>query len=252
MVKRYNMYSSAAITGNPAPGTSSGKAIALMQAIAQQELPRSMAFDWTELAYMQREAGSTATGVFALSVVFVFLVLAAQYESWKLPLAVILVVPLCLLCSIVAIERAGMDVTLFTQIGFVVLVGLASKNAILVVEFAKQREDDGVSRREAVLEACRLRLRPILMTSFAFIFGVIPLVIAEGAGAEMRRSLGTAVFSGMLGVTLFGIFLTPVFYYVIQWFGDKRPQQPHRASEEGHDAKQVSAMLEHAAPGFDE
>ena len=215
MVKRYNMYSSAAITGNPAPGTSSGQAIALMQEIARQELPRSMASDWTELAFMQLEAGGTAIRVFGLAVVFVFLVLAAQYESWKLPLAVILVVPMCLLCSVLAIELAGLDVSLFTQIGFVVLVGLASKNAILIVEFAKQRQEDGVSRREATLEACQLRLRPILMTSFAFIFGVVPLVVAEGAGAEMRRSLGTAVFSGMLGVTVFGIFLTPVFYYMV-------------------------------------
>ena len=184
-----------------------------------------MASDWTELAYMQLQAGNTATGVFVLAVVFVFLVLAAQYESWKLPLAVILVVPMCLLCSLVGVHLAGMDVSLFTQIGFVVLVGLASKNAILIVEFAKQSQEAGVSRREATLEACRLRLRPILMTSFAFIFGVVPLVIAEGAGAEMRRSLGTAVFSGMLGVTLFGIFLTPVFYYVIQWFGARKRER---------------------------
>ncbi len=221
-VMRYNMYSSTAITGNPAPGTSSGQAIAMMQEIADEELKltRSMATDWTELAYMQLQAGNTATGVFALAVVFVFLVLAAQYESWKLPLAVILVVPMCLLCSLVGVNLVGMDVSLFTQIGFVVLVGLASKNAILIVEFAKQSQEAGVPRREATIEACRLRLRPILMTSFAFIFGVLPLVIAEGAGAEMRRSLGTAVFSGMLGVTAFGIFLTPVFYYVIQWFGD--------------------------------
>ena len=224
---RYNMYSATAITGNPAPGTSSGQAIALMQEIADQELPRSMASDWTELAYMQLQAGNTATGVFGLAVVFVFLVLAAQYESWKLPLAVILVVPMCLLCSLVGVNLAGMDVSLFTQIGFVVLVGLASKNAILIVEFAKQSQEAGVSRREATLEACRLRLRPILMTSFAFIFGVVPLVIAEGAGAEMRRSLGTAVFSGMLGVTLFGIFLTPVFYYVIQWFGARKRERAH-------------------------
>ncbi len=248
MVKRYNMYSAAAITGNPAPGTSSGRAMALMQEIARQELPRSMAFDWTELAYMQREAGNTATSVFGLSVVFVFLVLAAQYESWKLPLAVILVVPMCLLCSILAIEAAGMDVTLFTQIGFVVLVGLASKNAILIVEFAKQREEDGVPRREATLEACRLRLRPILMTSFAFIFGVVPLALAEGAGAEMRRSLGTAVFSGMLGVTVFGVFLTPVFYYVIQWFGSEKrehlpdPGQPTPANNDVA-ARDVSTSL---------
>jgi multidrug efflux pump len=227
MIMRYNMYSATAITGNPAPGTSSGTAIALLQEIADEELPRSMASDWTELAYMQLQAGNTATGVFALAVVFVFLVLAAQYESWKLPLAVILVVPLCLLCSLVGVNLAGMDVSLFTQIGFVVLVGLASKNAILIVEFAKQAQESGAPRRRATLEACRLRLRPILMTSFAFILGVVPLVVAEGAGAEMRRSLGTAVFGGMLGVTLFGIFLTPVFYYVIQRFGEEKAVKTH-------------------------
>jgi multidrug efflux pump len=244
---RYNMYASTAITGNPAPGTSSGQAIAMMQEIADQELKltRSMATDWTELAYMQLQAGNTATGVFALAVVFVFLVLAAQYESWKLPLAVILVVPMCLLCSLIGVNLVGMDVSLFTQIGFVVLVGLASKNAILIVEFAKQSQDAGVPRREATIEACRLRLRPILMTSFAFIFGVLPLVIAEGAGAEMRRSLGTAVFSGMLGVTAFGIFLTPVFYYVIQWFGDgKKPVDlPHGPNENGVPANGTIAQL---------
>src|SRR5205807_10271842 len=150
------------------------------------------------------------------------LVLAAQYESWALPLAVILVVPLCLLSAIVGVRIARMDINIFTQIGFVVLVGLSSKNAILIVEFAKHLRESGVPRYEATLEACKLRLRPILMTSFAFIFGVIPLVVSEGAGAEMRRTLGTAVFGGMLGVTLFGIFLTPVFFYVIQWFIDVR------------------------------
>ena len=232
MGMRYNMYASTAITGNPAPGTSSGEAIRLLQEIAEQELPRSMAFDWTELAFMQLQAGNTATMVFGLAVVFVFLVLAAQYESWKLPLAVILVVPMCLLCSLIGVSMAGMDVSLFTQIGFVVLVGLASKNAILIVEFAKQSQESGASRREATLEACRLRLRPILMTSFAFIFGVVPLVLAEGAGSEMRRSLGTAVFGGMLGVTLFGIFLTPVFYYVIQRFGAPPPQDIRHDSHE--------------------
>ncbi len=232
MVMRYNMYSSTAITGNPAPGTSSGEAIALMQEIARQELPRSMAPDWTELAYMQLNQGSTATLVFLLAVVFVFLVLAAQYESWKLPLAVILVMPMCLLCSLVGVTIAHMDVSLFTQIGFVVLVGLASKNAILIVEFAKQSQEAGVPRRKATLDACQLRLRPILMTSFAFIFGVVPLVLADGAGAEMRRSLGTAVFSGMLGVTLFGIFLTPVFYYVIQWFGESKQGETHAEAHE--------------------
>jgi multidrug efflux pump len=221
-VMRYNMYAATAITGNTSPDTSSGQGVALMQEIAGRELPRSMAFDWTELTYLQLQAGNTAIYVFALAVVFVFLVLAAQYESWSLPLAVILVVPMCLLCSIVGVRLAGMEVTIFTQIGLVVLVGLASKNAILIVEFAKQQREAGKPPREATLEAVRLRLRPILMTSFAFIFGVVPLVIATGAGAEMRRSLGLAVFSGMLGVTLFGIFLTPVFFYVIQWLGDRR------------------------------
>jgi multidrug efflux pump len=158
---------------------------------------------------------------FFLAVVFVFLVLAAQYESWRLPLAVILVVPMCLFCSVVGLQAAGMEINIFTQIGFVVLVGLASKNAILIVEFAKQQQEMGVPRRQATLEACRLRLRPILMTSFAFILGVVPLVVAEGAGAEMRKALGVAVFSGMLGVTFFGIFLTPVFYFVIQWFAER-------------------------------
>ena len=172
----------------------------------------------------------------------VFLVLAAQYESWSLPLAVILVVPMCLLCSIAGVLMAKMDINIFTQVGFVVLVGLACKNAILIVEFAKARREAGVPRYEATLEACQLRLRPIMMTSFAFILGVVPLVLSEGAGAEMRRTLGTAVFSGMLGVTLFGIFLTPVFYYVIQWFSDRREQgrstavvaSPHGHSGNGH------------------
>jgi hydrophobe/amphiphile efflux-1 (HAE1) family protein len=221
MVMRYNMYPATALSGNMAPGTSSGEAVALMEKIAEEQLPRSMAYDWTELTYMQQQAGSTAMYVFALAVVFVFLVLAAQYESWALPLAVILVVPMCLLCSVVGVDLARMDVNIFTQIGFVVLVGLASKNAILIVEFARDQRTSGKPRREATLEACRLRLRPILMTSFAFILGVVPLVLAEGAGAEMRRTLGTAVFGGMLGVTLFGIFLTPVFYYVVTWFGDR-------------------------------
>jgi multidrug efflux pump len=161
--------------------------------------------------------------VFVLAVILVFLVLAAQYESWALPLAVILVVPMCLLCAIAGVVIARMDINIFTQIGFLVLVGLACKNAILIVEFAKAQREAGVPRREATLAACQLRLRPILMTSFAFILGVVPLVLAEGAGAEMRRTLGTAVFAGMLGVTAFGIFLTPVFFSVIQWFKDRRP-----------------------------
>jgi multidrug efflux pump len=221
MLLRYNLYSAAAVTGNPAPDTSSGEAIGLVQQLADQELPRSMAYDWTELTYLQLQAGNTALAAFGLAVVFVFLVLAALYESWSLPLAVILVVPMCLLCSIGGVELAGSEVTIFTQIGFVVLVGLASKNAILIVEFAKQLQEAGVPRWEATLEASRLRLRPIVMTSVAFILGVVPLVIATGAGAEMRQALGIAVFSGMLGVTLFGIFLTPVFYYIIRRFDER-------------------------------
>ena len=190
--------------------------------LARQELPAVMAYDWTGLTFMQLQAGETAIYVFVLAVVFVFLVLAAQYESWSLPLAVILVVPMCLLCSIVGVGLARMEVTIFTQIGFVVLVGLASKNAILIVEFAKVQRSEGVPRRQAALEACKLRLRPIIMTSLAFILGVLPLMISHGAGFEMRRTLGTAVFSGMLGVTLFGIFLTPVFFFVIDWLSEAR------------------------------
>jgi multidrug efflux pump subunit AcrB len=226
MIMRYNMYLAAAINADASPGTSSGEAVSLMQEIADKELPRST--EWTDLAFLQLQAGNSAMYFFFLAVIFVFLVLAAQYESWRLPLAVIMVVPMCLFCSVVGLQIAGMEINIFTQIGFVVLVGLASKNAILIVEFAKQQQEMGVPRRQATLEACRLRLRPILMTSFAFILGVVPLVIAEGAGAEMRRALGVAVFSGMLGVTFFGIFLTPVFYYVIQWFAEKRepPQAP--------------------------
>jgi hydrophobe/amphiphile efflux-1 (HAE1) family protein len=244
LILRYNMYSAAAITGNPAPGTSSGQAVGLMQQIAAQELPASMAYEWTELTYLQLQAGSTAMYVFALAVVFVFLVLAAQYESWKLPLAVILVVPMCLLCSAVGVDLVGMDISIFTQIGFVVLVGLASKNAILIVEFAKQQREAGVEAQQATLEASRLRLRPILMTSFAFILGVVPLVISHGAGAEMRQSLGVAVFSGMLGVTLFGIFLTPVFFYALQWFGAEPAEAAQPA--EGPPAPPTSTAIQTA------
>ncbi len=222
LIIRYNLYPAAPVMGGALPGLSSGQAITLMDRLARENLPRTMITEWTELTYMQTNAGDTALCVFALAVLFVFLVLAAQYESWTLPLAVILVVPMCLLCALVgvAIRRLPMDI--FVQIGFVVLVGLACKNAILIVEFAKQLRSEGKPRREATTEACRLRLRPILMTSFAFILGVAPMVVAGGAGAEMRWSLGTAVFCGMLGVTLFGIFLTPVFFYVIEGLGEAR------------------------------
>jgi multidrug efflux pump len=235
VVVRYNMYAAAAVTGNPTDGTGSSQAMDLMHGLAAEELARGMKVEWTELAYLQSQAGDSAMWFFLLAVVFVFLVLAAQYESWKLPLAVILVVPMCLLCSIVGVLAAGIEVTVFTQIGFVVLVGLACKNAILIVEFARQRQDAGEGRRAATVEACKQRLRPIVMTSFAFIFGVLPLVYAQGAGSEMRRSLGIAVFAGMAGVTMFGIFLTPVFYYVLQWFGSTAvavvdaPQAAHAA-----------------------
>src|ERR1700721_2566461 len=177
---------------------------------------------------MQIKSGNTAMYLFGLGVVLVFLVLAAQYESWGLPLAVILVVPMCLLCSIVGVGLARLGGTIFTQIGFVVLVGPPSKNAILIVEFAKQQQEQGRSLRDATLEAVRLRLRPILMTSFAFIFGVVPLVIATGAGAEMRQALGTVVFFGMIGVTFFGVFLTPVFYTVIRRVTGHRPVPAER------------------------
>ena len=221
LIQRYNMYPSAPINGEPAPGVSSGEAIRLMETAANQGLPRGMKTEWTELAMLQIQTGNTAMWVFLLAVVLVFLVLAAQYESWSLPLAVILVVPMCLLFSVAGVALAGMDINIFTQVGFVVLVGLACKNAILIVEFAKIQHEAGQPRREATLAACKLRLRPIIMTSLAFIIGVIPLVLSQGAGAEMRRTLGVAVFAGMLGVTLFGIFLTPVFYYVIQWLSEK-------------------------------
>ena len=224
MVLRYNLYPSAFVNVNGTPGTSSGQVIDRMDSIAKNNLLPSMRAEWTELAFLQLQAGNTAMFAFLLAVVLVFLVLAAQYESWSLPLAVILVVPMCLLCSVVGVLIAQMDINIFTQIGFVVLVGLACKNAILIVEFARARCLAGQPRREATLEACRLRLRPIIMTSFAFILGVVPLMIGAGAGYEMRQTLGVAVFAGMLGVTVFGIFLTPVFFYVIQ--GMTRPPKP--------------------------
>ena len=216
MIIRHNLYQAAFVNADAAPGASSGEAIDALKKVADQNVAPSMRVEYTELAFLQQLAGNTAMYAFLLAVVLVFLVLAAQYESWALPLAVILVVPMCLLCSIIGVIAADMDINIFTQIGFVVLVGLACKNAILIVEYARSRNEEGVSVYDATLDACRLRLRPIIMTSFAFIFGVVPLVLGEGAGAEMRRTLGTAVFAGMLGVTLFGILLTPVFFYVIQ------------------------------------
>jgi multidrug efflux pump len=221
-VTRYNLYAAAPITGSLAPGVSTGNVIQEVNRLSRQTLPITMQSEWTEIMFMQIRAGDTAMYVFALAVVCVFLALAALYESWSLPLAVILVVPLCLLCSVGGVLFSHKDVDIFVQIGLVVLVGLACKNAILIVEFARQLHREGKPRLEATVEACRLRLRPILMTSFAFILGVVPLLFATGAGAEMRQSLGTAVFAGMLGVTLFGIFLTPVFFYVLQGLSEMR------------------------------
>jgi multidrug efflux pump len=229
VVPRYNLYPSAAVQGGWPPGESSGEAIAAFQKLAAERLPKSMTTEWTEISYLQLIAENTGMIIFGLAVLLVFLVLAAQYESWSLPLAIILVVPMCLLSATAGVwlwhvfGGQPLEINIFTQIGFVVLVGLASKNAVLIVEFAKHKyEETGVSIREAALEACRLRLRPILMTSFAFILGVVPLVMARGAGMEMRKALGIAVFSGMIGVTVFGIFLTPVFFFVIEWLGTTR------------------------------
>jgi len=202
-------------------GYSTGQSLTTMEQLADENLPPGFGYAWTEIAYQERQAGNTIVFLFPLAVLFVFLTLAAQYESWVLPLAIILIVPLCLLFSIIGIWFRGMDNNILTQIGFIVLVGLACKNAILIVEFAKAEEDAGKDRFQAAVDACRLRLRPILMTAFSFILGVIPLLIATGAGFEMRRVLGTAVFSGMLGVTLFGLFLTPVFYVVLRRFARK-------------------------------
>jgi multidrug efflux pump len=234
MVMRYNMYPSAPVHADAGPDTSSGDAIKHLEQRTREKLPTTMRPEWTELALLQLQTGNTAMWVFVLAVVLVFLVLAAQYESWSLPLAVILVVPMCLLCAIAGVVMAKMDINIFTQIGFLVLVGLACKNAILIVEFAKAQSEEGKSGREATLAACQLRLRPIIMTSFAFILGVVPLMVSEGAGAEMRWTLGTAVFSGMLGVTAFGIFLTPVFFFVINWFTGSRVVRKEPEEEAVH------------------
>jgi len=222
IVNRYNMFPSAEIAGGTAPGVSSGQAIATMEALAGQELPGTMSFEWTELTLQQILAGSTAIFVFILGAVLVFMVLSAQYESWSLPAAIILIVPMCLLAAITGVWLVGSDNNIFTQVGLVVLIGLAAKNAILIVEFAKQLQEQGKQRFEAIVEASKTRLRPILMTSFAFILGVLPLITSQGAGSEMRFALGIAVFSGMVGVTLFGIFFTPVFYEIIRGRTDRR------------------------------
>ena len=220
-VQRYNNYVAADMNGGPAPGVSSGQAQAIMAQLAEETLPKGIAYEWTDLTYQDILSGNTMIYVFPLCVLLVFLVLAAQYESWTLPLAVILIVPMSILCALVGVKLSGGDNNIFTQIALFVLVGLASKNAILIVEFARELEDHGRSVFEAALEACRLRLRPILMTSIAFIMGVVPLVFSTGAGAEMRHAMGVAVFAGMLGVTFFGLFLTPLFYVLLRTLGKR-------------------------------
>ena len=220
-VMHYNGFITAEINGNAAPGYSSGQAQAAIEKLLKEELPNGMTYEWTDLTYQQILSGNTALFVFPLCVLLAFLVLAAQYESWSLPLAVILIVPMTLLSAITGVIISGGDNNIFTQIGLIVLVGLACKNAILIVEFAKDKQAEGLDPLAAVLEACRLRLRPILMTSFAFIMGVVPLVLSSGAGAEMRHAMGVAVFSGMIGVTFFGLLLTPVFYVLIRRYVER-------------------------------
>ncbi|MDT4818470.1 multidrug efflux RND transporter permease subunit OqxB7 [compost metagenome] len=222
-VMHYNGFLSAEINGGPAPGYSSGQAQAAMERLLQEELPNGMPYEWTELTYQQILAGNTALFVFPLCLLLAFLVLAAQYESWSLPLAVVLIVPMTLLSAIAGVLLTGGDNNIFTQISLIVLIGLACKNAILLVEFAKEKQAQGLDHISAVLEACRLRLRPILMTSIAFIMGVVPLALSTGAGAEMRRAMGVAVLSGMIGVTFFGLLLTPVFYVLVRRMVERRP-----------------------------
>jgi hydrophobe/amphiphile efflux-1 (HAE1) family protein len=231
-VPRYNLYPAAELDGSAAPGYSQGQAIDLMEKIAAETLPQGFSYEWTELAFQQIRAGNTAAFAFALGVVFVFLVLAAQFESLMLPLAVILIVPMSLIASITGVILRGQDNNILTQVGFIVLIGLAAKNAILIVEFAHQLEGQGKNRFAAATEASRLRMRPILMTSLAFILGVVPLVWAVGAGAELRQALGTAVFAGMIGVTVFGLVFTPVFYVVCRWLAGLGLRRPRAAAED--------------------
>jgi len=226
-VVRYNLFPSSELQGQAAPGVSSGQALETMEQLAASTLPPGFSYEWTELALQEKLSSGGTTLVFLMAVVFVFLVLAAQYEAFTLPLAIVLIVPMCVLAAMIGVGLRGLDNNILVQIGLVVLIALAAKNAILIVEFAKQAEEnEGLNRWDAAVQAARTRLRPILMTSFAFIFGVVPLMLATGPGAEMRQSLGTAVFSGMLGVTLFGLIFTPVFYVVSRWLASKMPQRP--------------------------
>jgi HAE1 family hydrophobic/amphiphilic exporter-1 len=254
-VVRYNLFPSAEIQGDVAPGYSSGQALKAMEDIAARVLPEGMGIEWTDLSYQQKQAGNTGIYVFGLAVLFVFLLLAAQYESVVLPLAVILIVPMCLLAAILGVNLLGMDNNVLTQIGLVVLIGLAAKNAILIVEFARQGEADGLTHWEAATRAARQRLRPILMTSMAFILGVFPLVIAHGAGSEMRKALGVAVFFGMIGVTFFGLIFTPSFYVITrltaEWIAERVKRLRARLGVAVSSGPSETTPSAPAAPGED-
>ena len=237
-VVRFNLYPAAELMGDTKPGYSTGQSLESMEALAAKTLPRGMGFEWTELAFEQRQAGNTGVIAFGLAVVFVFLLLAALYESLVLPLAVILIVPMCLLAAILGVNVMGMDNNILTQIGLIVLIGLAAKNAILIVEFARQNEDEGMDMWEAAKHAAHQRMRPIIMTSIAFILGVLPLVIASGAAAELRQALGVAVFFGMIGVTIFGLLFTPAFYVICRKLGDWSSAKMKQLRHKPHDPKE--------------
>jgi HAE1 family hydrophobic/amphiphilic exporter-1 len=234
-VPHYNNYASALVNGGAAPGYSSGQAVAAMERAAAIALPRDFAFEWTGITYQELKAGSIATVVFTLAIVFVFLILAAQYESWSMPFMVLFAVPLALFGAFLALFVRGLQTDVYSQIGFVMLIGLSAKNAILIVEFAKRRRQEGLSIVDAAMEAARLRLRPILMTAFAFILGVVPLMVASGAGAASRQSIGTTVFGGMLAATILTLLFVPVFYAAIETFRERghAPEESH-APQPGH------------------
>jgi multidrug efflux pump len=243
---RYNGFLSADINGGPAPGYSSGQAREAVERIAAETLPKGISYEWTELTYQEILAGNSATLIFPLAILLVFLVLAAQYESLTLPLAILLIVPMSLLAAMTGVWLDGGDNNVFTQIGLMVLVGLSAKNAILIVEFARELEFAGRTPVQAAIEASRLRLRPILMTSLAFIMGVVPLVVSTGAGAEMRQAMGIAVFSGMIGVTAFGIVLTPVFYVLLRALSGNRPLKQHGHAGPAAEPPSLQQPLAHA------